>query len=131
MNISEKYFIRIPTSNIKKAAEIAEKFGTVFNSAKKHSAWFFIQGFLFEVCESEDQYASIVKYVADSQRQLNKLDDLGIFCDFTAEDDGNNFESSFYEPGGVKAIIAEMADLPKELPNSSLTPVFCNTLSFT
>ncbi|MCM8533992.1 MAG: hypothetical protein NE330_22715 [Lentisphaeraceae bacterium] len=124
MNTPEKYFIRIPTSNLKECIESVQNFGEVIPSQKKHSAWLSIKGFVFEVSESEDQYASLVKYVNDSQIELDKLDALGIVCDFTAEDDGNNFEASFYEPGGIKIIIAESDDLPKSLLSVSLFPEF-------
>ena len=112
-----KYIIRIPTSDLSVTqAHLSQSgFECIHHEKEFLQAWFQIENQLVAVKQCEDQHPSLVKYSDQSQDEINRLDELGIICHFEADEFGNHFESSFFDPGGTKIIIADFEDLPKSI----------------
>ncbi|MCH2205096.1 MAG: hypothetical protein MK132_04395 [Lentisphaerales bacterium] len=113
------YTVRIPTSDLKfsESQLIDSGLKLLYREEDYFLSWFLLESQIITLHESEQQHPCLVKYVADSPATLDKLDELGIASDFSADENGNHFEASFFDPGGTKILIADYVDIPKEVSN--------------
>lgn len=117
MNKLERYIVRIPTSNLEDTHVSLIGNGLTCLAYEKEYllGWYVIENQIVSIKESEDEFLSLVKYSSDSQEEINTLDSKGIITDFEADEFGRHFESSFFDPGGTKVLIADYEDIPSKV----------------
>ena len=117
MKETKRYIVRIPTSNLKDThtSFIKGGFKCIAYENDYLLGWYLLENQIIAIKECEDEYLSLVKYSTDSQKEINNLDSKGIITNFQADEFGKHFESSFFDPGGTKILIADYGDIPSEV----------------
>ena len=117
MTNKAKYFLRIPTSDLEDSHKtlLSDGFSCLYYDSDYLLAWYAIGTQLVSVQENENDSPILVKYVLDSQSEVDILDELGIVANFCADEYGYHFEASFYDPSGTEIRIADLEDLPDSI----------------
>lgn len=126
MNETPLYIIRIPTSNLDISVPYFKNQGFKVIAAEEliNTVWIQKGELLFSLCECAAEHPMLVSYWQNPDQFLNKIDSLGIICNFAADSLGNHFEAIFTDPAGFGISAADKKDLPEKIKNADYSRLF-------
>ena len=126
MNEIPLFIIRIPTTNLDVSVPYFKSKGFTAITAEEsiNTVWIKKGELVFSLCECEAEFPMLVSYWQNPDQFLNKIDSLGIVCNFAADFLGNHFEAIFTDPSGFGIIAADAKDLPEQVPTSNYSDLY-------
>ena len=114
---SPRFAIRLACNDISRARAFYKK--TSFNEEhfdeKNKRSWQTDKGLVLCLQEGQQNSPALTIYPNDVDKELDRLDELGIVMNYEADAEGNNFEATFSDPAGNALIIADHRELPQGL----------------
>ncbi|MCM8526357.1 MAG: hypothetical protein NE327_07570 [Lentisphaeraceae bacterium] len=126
MNADAIFVIRIPTSNLDISVPYFKSKGFKAIAAEEaiNTVWIQKGSLIFSLCECAAEYPMLVFYMKEPDKFLNKIDALGIVCNFAADHLGNHFEAIFTDPGGFGISVADAKDLPEQISEADYSSLY-------
>ena len=126
MNEEPTFIIRIPSSNLDVSVPYFKSKGFKAFAAEEviNTVWISKGDLIFSLCECAVEHPMLVTYWQEPDKFLNKIDSLGIVCNFAADYAGNHFEALFTDPAGLTIAVADAKDLPEPVSSSDYSSLY-------
>ena len=120
------FIIRIPTTNLDISVPYFKSKGFKAIAAEEsiNTVWIQKGDLIFSLCECAAEHPMLVTYWQYPDKFLNKIDSLGVVCNFAADAYGNHFEAIFTDPAGFGIIAADAKDLPEKISGSNYSSLY-------
>lgn len=92
-------------------------------------SWQSYEGLVVCLRECEEQSPNLILHCRFIDEELQRLTDLGIVMDFTADSSGKHFEASFTDPGGLAITLVDVNELPLSIIDACQHESTLNELS--
>ena len=112
---SPRFAIRLACNNISTARVFYQntRFTETFYDENRRCSWQVSGGLVLCLLEGQENSPALIIYPQDIDKELERIDDLGIIMNYGADAQGNNFEATFNDPGGSALVIADHQELPQ------------------
>lgn len=126
MNEDPIFIVRIPTTNLDTAVPYFKSKGFKAIAAEEsiNTVWIQKGSLIFSLCECAAEFPMLVTYWQKPDQYLNKIDSLGIICNFAADHTGNHFEAIFPDPAGFSIVVADAKDLPEQVLSTDYSTLY-------
>lgn len=126
MNKEPIFIIRIPTTNLDISVPYFKSKGFKAIAAEEaiNTVWIQKGDLTFSLCECAAEHPMLITYWQQPDKFLNKIDSLGIVCNFAADSAGNHFEAIFTDPAGFRIIVADANDLPEQVSSTDYSSLY-------
>ncbi len=126
MDETPLFIIRIPTSNLDVSVPFFKRkdFEVIAAEESINTVWIQKDDLVFCLCECAAEFPMLVTYWHNPDKFLNKIDSLGIVCNFAADHLGNHFEAIFTDPAGFGIAAADLNDLPEIIQSSDYSSLY-------